>query len=421
MKPSTSAEGFFICNQLFLLFNQQNQSMLKLNQWIWISVLITFLSCSDKVENKFVIKGTITNVNSEFVFLQESSPNSQSLIVDSSRIAQDGSFQLTTITKEENMYLLRVPGNPQPIASVINDEEEITVNVDPSNKEKPYTVKGSKASTQLQDYFYTTNKKLVAIYNAGKTLDSMKNAGIPDSVLLVESRKKELAAIDIKSDLLQLLNNSESPSLSVFVIGNFQNYASNPLFGLSPFTNQELIKMVEKLVERFPDHQGVRSIQKMVVGQGSESKPVESALMNKPAPAFSLPDVNGKEVSLSSFKGKYVLIDFWASWCRPCREENPNLVSAFNEFKDKNFTILGVSLDKDKDPWIRAISDDQLTWQQVSDLRYWDSMVVPLYGIRVIPYNVLLDPYGVVVAENLRGEELPAKLQEILVEAGSKK
>jgi peroxiredoxin len=132
------------------------------------------------------------------------------------------------------------------------------------------------------------------------------------------------------------------------------------------------------------------------------------------APDFMQQDQNGKDVKLSSFRGKYVLVDFWASWCGPCRQENPNLVNAYNNYKDKNFTVLGVSLDRARDPWLKAIKDDNLNWTQVSDLKFWSNAVAVQYKIQSIPQNMLIDPKGVIIAKNLRGPELNARLAELL-------
>ncbi|MFX1707855.1 AhpC/TSA family protein [Chitinophaga sp. CC14] len=159
-----------------------------------------------------------------------------------------------------------------------------------------------------------------------------------------------------------------------------------------------------------------KSVQESQYGQSVTAyvKSLKANVLNVAADDFSQEDTKGKPVKLSSFRGKYVLVDFWASWCGPCRQENPNVVKAYNRFKDKNFTILGVSLDDNRDRWLRAIDQDGLAWTQVSDLRGWGNEVAVQYGVQSIPTNFLVDPTGKIIARNLRGEELEAKLEQLL-------
>ncbi|MCR8557414.1 AhpC/TSA family protein [Mucilaginibacter sp. BJC16-A38] len=145
-------------------------------------------------------------------------------------------------------------------------------------------------------------------------------------------------------------------------------------------------------------------------------EPLKHVAPGTMAPDFTQNDVNGVPVKLSSFRGKYVLIDFWASWCGPCRQENPNVVRVYNKYKDKNFTILGVSLDKaeGRADWLAAIKSDGLTWTEVSDLKFWSNAAAGLYYVSSIPSNFLIDPNGKIIARDLRGDDLDEKLKEVL-------
>ena len=169
----------------------------------------------------------------------------------------------------------------------------------------------------------------------------------------------------------------------------------------------QLIQYAEDIKSKFPDNESIQAFATYMIK-------LKALSINSEAPNFELPTPDRKLIKLSDFKGKYVLLDFWASWCIPCRIENPNMVKAYQSFKNKNFTVLSVSLDQDKTKWLKVIETDKLTWTHVSDLKGWESDVVAKYQIQKIPSSFLLNPEGKIIAKNLTGDELKIFLEKTL-------
>ncbi|MGZ3838920.1 MAG: redoxin domain-containing protein [Flavisolibacter sp.] len=370
-----------------------------MNKLFCIVLAVGILSCHSKKEDtSFVVEGSVKNSTSEMVYLQQSAAGAAPVILDSSRLAKDGSFQLQGNGKEESIYSLRSGESPYPFAILINDTKKITVHADLMNNSAPYTVGNSPASQGIIDFDRATMLQAKKIYDLSKEVDSLMKAKLPDSVINIPFSTYEAAATDLKNYTTSFIEKSNSAALALYALGGFQRLSEQ--LGIKGFNNLEVSDLVTKMASRFPENTALVQLKK---NQRSQQ-----------APDFTLPDTTGKPLSLSSFKGKYVLVDFWASWCGPCRQENPNVVKAFNQFKDKNFTVLGVSLDKNKEDWMQAIKNDGLTWNHVSDLKYWDNAAAALYEVKSIPYNVLIDPSGKIIAEELRGNDLMETLSKVL-------
>jgi peroxiredoxin len=370
-----------------------------MNKVLFAALIVGAVSCNDKKEsNAFTVEGTVKNSTAKTVYLQESPAGSAPIIIDSSFLEKDGSFELTGTGKEESIYSLRSNESQYPFAVLINDSKKITVQADLMNNTTPYTVKGSAASQGIIDFDRGTMERAKRIYDLSKRIDSLMKAKAPDTVINIPFSQYEAATADLKTFSTDFIEKAASPVLTLYALGNFQRLSQQ--LGLKGYNNMEVAEIINKASAKFPTNAALADLKK---NQRSEQ-----------APDFTMPDTEGKPVSLSSFKGKYVLVDFWASWCGPCRQENPNVVRAYNQFKDKNFTILGVSLDKTKDAWLQAIEKDGLAWNHVSDLKYWDNAAAALYGVQSIPYNVLIDPNGKIIAEDLRGNDLISTLSSVL-------
>jgi peroxiredoxin len=360
---------------------------------IYLLVAVAILmSCTSKPH--YVVKGKIVGSDSITFYLQKRE-DGKTISIDSA-VSKKGLFTLKNGSVNYPQLIQLVAGNTRKRMAFYleNSEISITGTIDSLFSAK---VTGSKTQDEY-NAFIESNKPLSDKYS--KTYQDYQVARRANNT-------EQLALIEKRADSLQ----TEMSKLQKDYVKNHPaSYVTPSIVGSLSYEMEaeELESVINGLDTAIAALPQIRTLKERL-------NVMKSVSVGQKAPDFTLNDPSGNPVALSSKIGaKVLLIDFWASWCNPCRQENPNVVKVYGEFHKKGFDILGVSLDQNKDAWVKAISDDKLTWTHVSDLKYWGSDAAKLYAVNSIPSNLLLDEKGIIIARNLRGDDLYKKVKEII-------
>jgi peroxiredoxin len=360
-----------------------------------VLIAIAFTACKPK--DSFNIDGTFKNPGAEKKVFLFGMQNSQMVAIDSTNLSEKGEFKF--IRKTPSVDFFRVSIGNHEFMLIAKNGDDIKLEADLADKTMAYKISGANEVEKLSELNTLRN-------NFAKQVEKLQ----ADFEAKVATQPQNRATIleEMKPQYESYINQLNT-SILKFAKDNKGTLAS--FYAMNTLSPQEFEAELVAFADEIKDEIKGNTTVDTFIKQMALLKTVQ---VGQVAPEFTINTADGKPVSLSSYKGKYVLVDFWASWCQPCRQENPNVVKVYNKYKTKNFDILGISLDTDKAAWLGAVKADGLTWTHVSELKDFNGETIKKYQVQAIPTSYLIDPAGKIAAKNLRGDELDGFLAKTL-------
>ncbi|NPA35936.1 MAG: AhpC/TSA family protein [Chlorobi bacterium] len=371
--------------------NRTDKKAITLKSFLFTLIIIFLYSCNN---NGYIIKGKIKGATDGTVYLKQYQ-NKTTIAVDSAKL-HNGKFIFTGKVDTPVLYLIYYSGSNTPIALFLENKKiKIYASADSLDKA---VITGSPVT----DLFIKFNKEMPFLDRKAGLQKDYRKALIENDTATIKKLTRENARIveAQRKYYKDFVFRYDTSIVSAYLATRMVNALSV----------DELKKLIGRYEKSIGNHPYVKELKSILTLKEQQDKLSKATAIGSTAPDFMFMDKNGKKITLSSYKGRYILIDFWASWCKPCRRENPYTVEAYRKFRNKGFEILGISLDDDTNSWKRAIKEDNLTWPQFNDP---DGMVAKIYGINSIPSSFLIDKDGKIIAKNLRGNALIKKLEDI--------
>ncbi len=373
-----------------------------------LAVSAALYSCTDsKNSSGFELKGNLQNSKGESVYLEKLS-QSGTVVVDSAAIDDKGDFLLNNYSPSVGFYRLRI-NNANFAMLVLDSAQKVVIKGDARDLGNTFSAEGSPDTKLFLEYNVMgqqQKRRTDSLENIFRTalITQKMDSLTADSLSKVLQKPYETMIAQYSDKVAQKIRENTGSFASIMAIQQ-----------LRPENYMDVYKALDQgLQQKYPNSDEIKSFHAMVQQTQMMVARAEATKVGNEAPELILPTPDNKELALSSLRGKVVLIDFWASWCGPCRKEMPNVKLVYQKYKDKGFEIYGVSLDKDRNAWLEAIEKDGLKWPQVSDLKFWQSEAAQTYAVQSIPHTVLIGKDGKILASGLRGAELESKLAEVL-------